>query len=63
VQVLVGRGGIQVKDVSHLVRVMAELLARPESIASLGELARAAVRTVSGASERNVEALARLVLR
>lgn len=63
VQVLVGRGGIQVKDVSHLVRVMAELLARPESIASLGELARTAVRTVSGASDRNVEALARLVSR
>lgn len=61
VQVLVGRGGIQVKDVEHLVRVMTELLGRPESIESLGELARTAVRAVSGASERNVEALARLV--
>jgi 3-deoxy-D-manno-octulosonic-acid transferase len=63
VQVLVGRGGIQVNDVAHLVRVMGELLARPESITSLGELARTAVRTVSGASDRNIDALARLVPR
>jgi 3-deoxy-D-manno-octulosonic-acid transferase len=63
VQVLVGRGGIQVKDVEHLVRVMGELLARPESMASLGELARNAVRQISGASDRNVEALAGLLER
>jgi 3-deoxy-D-manno-octulosonic-acid transferase len=61
VQVLVGRGGIQVKDEDHLVRVMGELLARPESIDSLGTLARNAVRQISGASDRNVEALAALV--
>ena len=61
VQVLVGRGGIQVKDEEHLVRVMAELLSRPESIDALGALAQAAVRQVSGASDRNVEALAALV--
>ena len=58
VQVLVGRGGIQVKDQEHLVRVMADLLARPESIDSLGALARTAVRQISGASDRNVDALA-----
>ncbi len=63
VQVLVGRGGIQVKDVEHLVRVMAELLARPESLAHLGELARTAVRQISGASDRNVDALAGLLER
>jgi len=61
VQVLVGRGGIQVNDAEHLWRVMSDLLARPDSLASLGELARNAVRQVSGASDRNVEALARLV--
>lgn len=61
VQVLVGRGGIQVKDAEHLARVIAELLSRPESLASLGALAFSAVRQVSGASDRNVEAMARLV--
>lgn len=61
VQVLVGRGGIQVNDAEHLWRVMSDLLARPDSIDALGELARNAVRQVSGASDRNVEALARLV--
>jgi 3-deoxy-D-manno-octulosonic-acid transferase len=61
VQVLVGRGGIQVKDEEHLVRVMSDLLGRPESIDSLGTLARNAVRQISGASDRNVDALAALV--
>lgn len=61
VQVLVGRGGIQVNDADHLYRVISELLARPETIASLGELAQAAVRQVSGASQRNVEHMARLL--
>ncbi len=62
VQVLVGRGGIQVNDEAHLIRVMADLLSRPESIESLGILARNAVRQISGASDRNVEALAALVV-
>lgn len=61
VQVLVGRGGIQVKDEEHLVRVMGDLLNRPESIDSLGKLAQSAVRQISGASDRNVAALAALV--
>jgi 3-deoxy-D-manno-octulosonic-acid transferase len=61
VQVLVGRGGIQVKDAEQLAKVMAELLARPESLRALGELARQTVQAISGASDRNVEALARLV--
>jgi 3-deoxy-D-manno-octulosonic-acid transferase len=61
VQVLVGRGGIQVKDPEHLTRVMSDLLLRPESIDSLGTLASNAVRQVSGASDRNVAALAALV--
>lgn len=61
VQVLVGRGGIQVKDEEHLVRVMSDLLGRPESIDSLGALARNAVRQISGASDRNVDSLAALL--
>jgi len=61
VQVLVGRGGIQVKDGDHLHRVLTDLLARPANVESLGELARGAVRQVSGASDRNVEALAGLI--
>jgi 3-deoxy-D-manno-octulosonic-acid transferase len=62
VQVLVGRGGIQVKDPEHLYRVMADLLSRPEDLAQLGEMARGAVRQVSGASARNVERLALLLV-
>ncbi|MFZ5471132.1 MAG: 3-deoxy-D-manno-octulosonic acid transferase [Myxococcota bacterium] len=61
VQVLVGRGGIQVNDADHLHRVLSELLARPETIEALGELAQAAVRQVSGASGRNVEHMERLL--
>jgi 3-deoxy-D-manno-octulosonic-acid transferase len=63
VQVLVGRGGIQVKDADHLYRVMAELLAKPETVTSLGELARATVRQISGASQRNVDHMARVLTR
>ena len=61
VQVLVGRGGIQVNDADHLHRVIADLLSRPDTLSSLGELARGAVRQVSGASGRNVEHLSRLL--
>jgi 3-deoxy-D-manno-octulosonic-acid transferase len=61
VQVLVGRGGIQVNDPDHLQRVLSDLLARPDTVASLGELAQAAVRQVSGASKRNVDHLERLL--
>ncbi|MFL5355671.1 3-deoxy-D-manno-octulosonic acid transferase [Archangium sp.] len=59
VQVLVGRGGLQVKDAEQLYRVMSELLAKPETVTSLGELARGTVRQISGASQRNVEHMAR----
>jgi 3-deoxy-D-manno-octulosonic-acid transferase len=61
VQVLVGRGGIQVNDPDHLHRILGELLARPDRLASLGELARAAVLQVSGASARNVDHMIRLL--
>jgi 3-deoxy-D-manno-octulosonic-acid transferase len=61
VQVLVGRGGIQVNDAEHLYGILAELLARPEAVTTLGRLAEAAVRQVSGASRRNVAHLETLL--
>lgn len=61
VGVLVGRGGLQVKDPDNLFKVLSELFSRPETIESLGELARKAVRQVSGASDRNVDAMAKLL--
>jgi 3-deoxy-D-manno-octulosonic-acid transferase len=61
VQVLVGRGGIQVNDPDHLYRVVTELLSQPEELRSLGELALTTVRQVSGASERNVDCLVALL--
>lgn len=61
VQVLVGRGGIQVRDPDHLAKVAGELLARPDQLRELGKLARAAVSSIRGASERNVEHMAKLL--
>jgi 3-deoxy-D-manno-octulosonic-acid transferase len=63
VQVLVGRGGIQVSSPEQLARVAADLLARPEKIAELGDLARQAVGAIRGASARNVEHMLRLLPR
>jgi 3-deoxy-D-manno-octulosonic-acid transferase len=61
VQVLVGRGGIQVKDAEHLQRVISDLLARPDRMAELGSMARAAVTAVRGAGQRDVDHLVRLL--
>jgi 3-deoxy-D-manno-octulosonic-acid transferase len=61
VQVLVGRGGIQVQSPEQLLKVAQELLARPEKIAELGELARGAVGAIRGASARNVDHMLRVV--
>lgn len=61
VEVLAGRGGIQVSDSEQLFRTLDELLAQPERLASLGQQAQAAVRQISGASDRNVEQMARLL--
>jgi 3-deoxy-D-manno-octulosonic-acid transferase len=61
VQVLMGRGGIQVKDAEQLERVLHELLAKPELIAELGSMAQAAVTTARGASERDVDHLVKLL--
>jgi 3-deoxy-D-manno-octulosonic-acid transferase len=61
VQVLVGRGGIQVPNPEQLLKVASELLARPEKIDELGALARQAVTSIRGASARNVEHMLRLL--
>jgi len=61
VQVLVGRGGLQVKDAAALLRLMRELLARPDEIRKLGELAREAVSAVRGASARDARLIAELL--
>ncbi len=63
VQVLQGRGGIQVATPEQLRKVAGELLGRPERMAELGALARAAVLAVRGASSLNVDHMLRLVPR
>ncbi|HET7755098.1 MAG TPA: 3-deoxy-D-manno-octulosonic acid transferase [Anaeromyxobacteraceae bacterium] len=63
VQVLVGRGGIQVQTPEQLLKVTQELLARPDKIVDLGELAREAVGGIRGASARNVEHMIRVLSR
>jgi 3-deoxy-D-manno-octulosonic-acid transferase len=57
VQVLQGRGGLQVADPEQLFRVADELLGRPDQVAELGGLARRAVSAIRGASARNVDHL------
>ena len=61
VQVLVGRGGLQVKDSIALLRLLRDLLARPDEIRKLGELAREAVSAVRGASARDARIIAGLL--
>jgi 3-deoxy-D-manno-octulosonic-acid transferase len=63
VQVLVGRGGIQVATPEQLLRVTRELLSRPDEILRLGDMAREAVGAVRGASARNVEHMLRALPR
>ncbi len=55
VQVLQGRGGLQVRSPEQLLRVADELLSRPDQLAELGALARRAVTAIRGASARNVD--------
>jgi len=61
VQVLVGRGGLQVKDAAALERLLRDLFARPEEMASLGAMAREAVSATRGASVRDARLIAGLV--
>lgn len=60
VEVLLGRGGIQVTSPEQLGQVAKELLARPEEIAQLGEMARTAVQKARGASVKNARAILQL---
>jgi 3-deoxy-D-manno-octulosonic-acid transferase len=55
VQVLQGRGGLQVSTPEQLLKVADELLSRPDQIGELGVLARRSVGAIRGASARNVE--------
>ena len=55
VQVLQGRGGLQVSTPEQLLKVADELLSRPDQIEELGTLARRSVGAIRGASARNVE--------
>lgn len=57
VQVLQGRGGIQVATPDRLLKVADELLSRPDQLRELGGLARQSVSSIRGASARNVEHL------
>ena len=61
VQVLVGRGGLQVKDSIALLRLLRDLLARPDELRKLGELAKDAVSSVRGASARDARLIADLL--
>jgi 3-deoxy-D-manno-octulosonic-acid transferase len=57
VQVLQGRGGLQVATPEQLFKVADELLSRPDQLAELGGLARRSVSAIRGASARNVDHL------
>src|SRR6266851_4781092 len=61
VQVLVGRGGLQVRDAAALQGILRDLLGRPEEILTLGQLAREAVSAVRGASARDARLIADLI--
>jgi 3-deoxy-D-manno-octulosonic-acid transferase len=61
VQVLLGRGGIQVASGPQLVRVMRDLLRRSVYRTELGSTAKAQVRAISGAAARNAQHLAQVL--
>ena len=61
VQVLVGRGGLQVKNPVALLKLLRDLLARPDELSKLGDLAREAVSSVRGASARDARLIAELL--
>ncbi|HEX9242093.1 MAG TPA: 3-deoxy-D-manno-octulosonic acid transferase [Anaeromyxobacter sp.] len=63
VQVLQGRGGLQVSGPEQLYRVADELLSRPDQVEELGALARSSVGAIRGASARNVEHMLSMIPR
>lgn len=63
VEVLLGRGGIQVQTPAQLEKVARELFGRPEALDALGAMAKTAVNKVRGASLENARLLVDLVAR
>ena len=63
VQVLLGRGGIQVANSDQLYRVMADLLEHPNHRQELGEIARTQVSCARGAAQRNAHLIGSLIER
>jgi 3-deoxy-D-manno-octulosonic-acid transferase len=61
VQVLMGRGGLQVAGPAALEQLLRDLLARPDELATLGALAHEAVSSVRGASARDARLIADLL--
>lgn len=61
VQVLLGRGGLQVASSDQLARILTDLVSRDAYRRELGELARAQVTQVRGAARRNAELIAGLL--
>jgi len=61
VQVLVGRGGLQVASPRALEKLMRDLLARPDELSKLGQMAREATAAVRGASVRDAQLIAGLL--
>src|SRR3989442_5716790 len=61
VQVLVGRGGLQMRDPVAPQRILRDLLRPPDQIRTLGQLAREAVSAVRGASARDARLIADLI--
>ena len=63
VQVLLGRGGIQVASADQLERVLDDLLSDATTRSELGAMARRQVLAVRGAASKNAESIARLLPR
>ncbi len=61
VQVLLGRGGLQVATPRALEKLLRELLARPDELANLGQMAREATAAVRGASARDAKLIVQLL--
>ena len=61
VQLLLGRGGIQVSNAPQLGKVLSDLLSRKEEREELGNLARQQVEQARGAATRNAEFISNLL--
>ncbi len=61
VEMLMGRGGLQVADFEALTKVSLELLEQPEELEHLGQMAFDAVQKARGASVKNASLLAELL--